>query len=279
MATTKFRALETRPAGHVFYVPKEARLAEDTKNRRHLLLHDCPDADTEVALATLVHLTTRETERIAHKAPFHRLLTPELQPSDPGAEGSFVNATRLVFRDVRKLTDSVGRASPADIRSTRRAVADALGMGPPSPVRGRAESVRGRLAQVSGVLQKHTGFAFGVVLTNHAYSAERRFQAIVPVVDLRKLLLDDETPDDFAPEETDVRPGNKPWCGRLPRSWAEPLIDTARLVTMTEEWRRSGDKKAWLPRQITILDVSVDDETLREIESAVSRRLGLDATG
>jgi hypothetical protein len=274
MATRKFRALETRPAGHVFYVPREARLAEDTKDRRHLLLHDCPDSDTEVVLATLAHLTTRETERIAHRAPFHRLVTPELQPG-PKAEGSFVNAARLVFRDVRKLTHSVGQASPGDVRESRRVVADALEIGSPTPPTGLAGSVRGRLARVSGVLQKYAGFAFGIILTNHVYSTERRFQAIVPVVDLRTFLLEDETPDDFVQEETDVRPGNRVWCGELPSSWAEPVVDTVRLVTMSEEWKKSRDRNAWLPGQITVLDVGVDAETLREIERAVSRRLGL----
>lgn len=258
------------------YVPKEARLAEDTKSRRHLLLHDCTDSRTEVVLATLAHLTTKQTERKAHKAPFHRLATPELQPADPKAEGSFVNGARLVFRDVRKLIDSVGEASPGDVRASRHVVADALGIGAPAPLAGFTGGVRGRLARVSGVLQKYAGFAFGVILTNHLYSAERRFQALVPVIDLRTFLLDDETTEDFVQEDTDVRPGSRAWCGKLPRSWSEPLIDTVRLVTMSEEWKKSTNRSAWLPKQIDVLDVGVDADTLREIESAISRRLGLD---
>ena len=249
-------------------------MAEDTKNRRHLLLHDAADDGTAAVLATLVHLTTKDTERRAHKAPFYRLTTPALQPPDSEPRGSFVNGPRLVFRDVRKLIDSVGEASSNDVEGARRAVADALGI-TRQPT--HQESVRGRIAQIAGTLQKDTGFAFGVVLTNHVYSAERRFQAIVPIIDLQVLLRDGETPDDFVPDETDVLPGNRPWCAKLPKSWAEPLIDTARLVTLTEEWQQGRNRNAWLPKQITILDRSVDGETLREIESTLARRLGLTA--
>lgn len=275
MGNRKLRPGQTRTAGQVFYVPKEARLAEDTKNRRHLLLHDAADDGTAAVLATLVHLTTQDTERRAHKAPFYRLTTPALQPLDPKAEGSFVNGPRLVFRDVRKLIDPVGEASREDVEGARRAVAGALGITrqPAHP-----GSVRGRVARVTGTLQKDTGFAFGVVLTNPAYSAERRFQAIVPIIDLQLLLRDDETRDDFVPDETDLLPGNRPWCATLPKSWTEPLIDTARLVTLTEEWKHSHSRNAWLPKQITILDQRVDDETLREIESTLARRLGLDCS-
>lgn len=276
MGKRKLKPGQARTAGQVFYVPKEARLAEDTKNRRHLLLHDATDDGTAAVLATLVHLTTKDTERQAHRAPFYRLTTPALQPPDLQAKGSFVNGPRLVFRDVRKLIDPVGEASREDMAGARRAVADALGITrqPAHP-----ESVRGRIAQVAGTLQKDTGFAFGVVLTNPVYSAARRFQAIVPIIDLQLLLRDDETRDDFVPDETDVRPGNRAWCAKLPKSWTEPLIDTARLVTLTEEWKQSRNKSAWLPKQITILDQSVDDETLREIESVLAGRLGLSADG
>jgi hypothetical protein len=274
MGKRKFKPGEARTAGHVFYVPREARLAEDTKNRRHLLLHDATEDGTAGVLTTLVHLTTKDTEYRAHKAPFYRLATPELQPPDPKAKGSFVNAPRLVFRDVRKLVDSVGEASRDDMEGVRRAVADALGITPQPDAPG---SVRGRVARVTGTLQRYTGFAFGVVLTNPAYSAERRFQAIVPVIDLQLLLRDDETPDAFVPDETDVRPGKRPWCGNLPKSWTEPLIDTARLATLTEEWKRGRNKSAWLPKQITVLDHSVDEETLREIELELAGRLGLSA--
>jgi hypothetical protein len=274
MGTRKFKPGQTRTAGHVFYVPKEARLAEDTKNRRHLLLHDASDEGTAAVLATLVHLTTKDTEHRAHHAPFYRLTAPALQRSDPKAQGSYVNAPRLVFRDVRKLIDAVGEASNDDMEGARRAVADALGITrqPPHP-----ESVRGRIAQVAGTLQKDTGFAFGVVLTNPAYSAERRFQAMVPIIDLQVLLREDEIRGDFVPDDTDVLPGNRAWCARLPKSWTEPLIDTVRLVTLTEEWKQSRNKNAWLPKQITILDQSVDDETLHEIESRLAQRLGLRA--
>lgn len=274
MGKRKFKPGETRTTGQVFYVPKEARLAEDTKNRRHLLLHDAADDGTAGALATLVHLTTKDTEHQAHKAPFYRLTTPALQPPDPKAKGSFVNGPRLVFRGVHKLIDSVAEASRGDVDGVRRAVADALGI---TPLRADPGSVRGRIAQVTGTLQKHTGFAFGVVLTSPAYSAERRFQAIVPIIDLQLLLWDDETRDDFVPDETDVLPGDRPWCATLPKSWAEPLIDTVRLVTLTEEWKRGRNRNAWLPKQITILDQGVDDETLRYIELAVAKRLGLNA--
>ncbi|HST63322.1 MAG TPA: hypothetical protein VLK84_31720 [Longimicrobium sp.] len=281
MGTRKFKPSETRPAGHVFYVPKEARLAEDTKDRRHLLLHDCTGDGSAgaVTLATMVHLTTKETERTAHRAPFYRLRTATLQPPDPGATGSFVNAPRLIFRAAHKLIDSVGEASPEDMEGTRRAVADALGIGSQPRGEGPSGSVRGRIARVAGALQKDTGFSFGVIVTNHAYSSERRFQAIVPMIDLRMLLRDDETPSDFILEETDVRPGDRPWRAALPKSWAEPLIDTVRLVTMTEEWRKAASQNAWLPRQTTILDASVDDQTLHAIEVALARRLGLSASG
>lgn len=276
MGKRKLKPGQTRTAGQVFYVPKEARLAEDTKNRRHLLLHDATDDGTAAVLATLVHLTTQDPEHRAHKAPFYRLTTQALQPPDPTAKGSFVNGPRLVFRDVRRLVDSIGEASREDMEGVRRAVANALGM-TRQPV--HPGSVRGRIAQVTGTLQKDTGFAFGVVLTNHTYSAERRFQAIVPIIDLQLLLRDGETPADFVPDETDVLPGNRPWCAKLPKSWTEPLIDTARLVTLTEAWKQGRNKNAWLPKQITILDQSVDDETLREIESVLAGRLGLSADG
>ncbi|HEU0052280.1 MAG TPA: hypothetical protein VFQ39_03840 [Longimicrobium sp.] len=220
-------------------------------------------------------MTTQTTERDVFGAPFYQVRTPALRPTRPGQPGSFVNGARLVYRDLRKLGAPGGRVFHSDLLGGRDAVRDALGIGTGLPTPETPGSVRGRLARITPEVGRRAGFEFAVVLTAHSYSAQRRFQVVAPVVDLAELLYEDESVEDFDPEPGDILPGTHRWCSVFPHDWATPLIDTIRLVTLSEAWTQSKRRERWLPGQLRVLGIGIDAETLAAVEGAIAERFGL----
>lgn len=258
-----FSGTEVRPAGHIFFIPAEERLGDDPKNRPHFLLNRCDPAADPYVLGTLAHMSTKATEIVEYGCAGHEI-ADAAYATGIGRDGSFVIATRLLPRLAADL-DRSRYSAVGEVRSVRRSVLQALAIGegvmPPS-----SGSVRGRLVRV---LDERAGFGFGLVLTAHKYSAWRRYQLVVPLID--RVVEGEDGAEEIELTRWDVAPERKSWFGNLPL--VEPIIDTAGLLSLTEDWRKSRDPRTWLHRQIEVTDVMIDTATLAEVEARIAERL------
>jgi len=265
---TTFRPWDTRPAGHIFFIPPAERPDEDVKSRPHFLLHRSTPDPGRFALATLAHMTTKRTEGEQFGAPVHELRADGV--ARPDQEGFFVNGARLLPRDPRRLSRSAFVAAD-EVRAVRETVGSAIGIGEGVAV-GDSRSIRGRLVRVAPRTARKAGFEYAFVLTQHAYSAQRRWQVLVPVIDM--VVDGDDGPEELIPSDGDVVPEAAPWWKALP--FEQPMIETAALTTLSEEWRKSRHSDRWLKRQIAVVTRhSIDLATLERVEAAIISRLHL----
>ena len=260
---SSFSATETRPGGHIFFIPAAERPTDDTKNRPHYLVNRCDPARDPYVLATLAHMSTKGTEIHEYGCAGHEIVDP-MQLKGNGRDGNFVVTARLLPRSASKLTRSHLSATDS-VRSVRTSVLQALGVGEGVGPEGSG-SVRGRLVRV---MDGRAGFEHGFILTAHEYSSQRRFQAIVPVID--RVSEDGLEELDLTP--WDVLPERQPWFDQLPCT--EPMLETAGLVSLTEEWKKSRDPRKWLKKQVQVTNVVIDAPTLAAVESKIGDRLRL----
>lgn len=260
---TRFQAGAVRPAGHIFIIPAAERLTDDVKNRPHFLANRCDPWKDPNGLATLAHMSTKNTESVQYGCPSHEIIDrTSLERADQ--DGSFVVAARLIPQLPDRLR--VSRFSAVDeVRSVRAAILRAI-----APGEGTAEpgSVRGRLVRV---LDRQADFPFGVLITEARYSAKRRYQIVVPIID--RVADGDAGPELLEPTRWDVIPAPQAWVKKLPV--AQPMLDTAALISLTERWQRSRDRRMWLKKQIQVLDEAVDAATLTAIQARIGERLRL----
>lgn len=267
-----FRPGDTRPAGYVFPVPAKSRHLRDNKpSRPFLLLTRSGGLD----LAALALMTTKSTEG-SYGATLYEFADRRGKQSLPGQERSFVDLSSLIFRRADRLEVSE-QIHARHMNAVRTKLKAALGIGAGTGPGGVGTSIRGHLVRLSRRIADLYEFQFGVVLTEHEYSAARRLQVLVPVVDAGTFLVGGETVADFAPEPGDVLPpSSAPWVGQLPPSWILPVVDTVRLASFSEKWEASPRRETWLEEQIEhVFPIAVDAWTLAMIESAVTSRLCL----
>jgi hypothetical protein len=176
---------------------------------------------------------------------------------DPARTGGFVIAARLLASDPDRLVQ--------DVRSVRRVVLEAIGLGE-GVANAAGRSVRGRLARIHDA---RVGMRYGCVVTRHAYSASRRYQVIVPIFD--RIVHGPEGPRLLEPMRWDVVPVRQPWWSALPLE--QPMLDTAGLISLSELWRKSSDPRSWLKPQIEIIDALIDAATLAAVEAKIAERL------
>lgn len=261
---TRFLIGATRPAGHIFYIPASERPTDDPKNRPHFLVNRCEPGLDPLAVATLAHMSTKATEHAQYGSPFHQLVNPAGRTS-PDQEGNYVIAARVLPRDPGSLVFSAMSAVDA-VRPVRAAVLSAAGLGEGVAAPGKT-SVRGRLVRV---LDPDVHAEYGCVLTCHAYSASRRYQMIVPIID--RFVKGPDGPEILEPIRWDVVPARCPWWDALP--FTMPMLDTAELTSLSEGWRRSSSNRGgWLKPQIELLDAVVDEATLAAVEAKIVERL------
>lgn len=173
-------------------------------------------------------------------------------------------ASRLIPRSVSRLTRSQLSATDS-VRSVRSSVLQAVGVGEGVATLGSG-SVRGSLVRV---LDREAGFAYGVVITAHEYSRQRRFQIVVPIIDR----VSEDGLEELELTRWDVLPERRAWFDHVP--CAEPLLDTAGLVSLTEAWKKSRDPRKWLRKQIEVTEAVSDAPTLAAVESRIGERLRL----
>lgn len=265
-----FRQTDDRPAGHVFSLPPQARLGDDPKHRPHFLIQRC----SATALATLVHMTTKPSESVGYGAPAYEIAECSRRLKYAGQLGCFVSPVRLLFAEALDLTRSEASYT-ASVAAVRRVTSAALGIG--TGLAGPGEnSVRGNLAVLSQDVADRFGFDHSLVVTQHVYSRQRRWQLVVPMVDIRHLMPKGVETREFVPEPWDVVPEHGEWWNVLPPEWVQPVFDTARLTSFSERWEKGYDQSRWLKAQIgRILPLKIDPITLRRIEVALVERLGL----
>jgi hypothetical protein len=258
-----FREAEIRPAGHIFFIPGEERLGDDPKNRPHFLVNRCDLAANAYVLGTLAHMSTKATEIVEYGCSGHEIAGVPYA-TGRGGDGSFVIAARL-FPRLAAYLDRSRYSAVDEVRGVRRSVLQALAIGEGvMPL--KSGSVRGRIVRV---LDDRADFDFGFVLTEHEYSAQRRYQIVVPIID--RIVEGEDGTEEIELTRWDLTPERKPWFGNLPL--VEPIIETAGLLSLTEGWRKSRDPRTWLRRQIEVMDVMIDAATLAEVEARIAERL------
>jgi len=258
---SSFSGSETRPAGHIFFIPGDERPGDDTKNRPHFLVNRCDPASDPFVLATLAHMTTKGTEIFEYGSSGYELSDPK-RGTGHGGDGQFVVASRLIPRAVSRLTRSHLSATDA-VRHVRSRVLQAAGVGQGVAAPGSG-SVRGNLVRV---FDPRAGFGHGIIVTAHEYSRRRRFQIIVPVIDRVR----EDGLEELEVTRWDVLPESRAWPHHPPI--VEPVLDTAGLISLTEEWEASRDPRTWLRKQIEVTNLVIDAATLAGIDPRIGERL------
>ena len=267
-----FERGDARPAGHMFVVPAPLVHFGDRKPKRpFLLLARC----TEGAIGNLALMTTKATERL-YGATLLEFTDQRGKLGFPDQESSYVNLSALTFYPASGLNQSI-RSYARLMPVVRAALKTALGIGTGLGTGAPGESLRGFIVRLSNEMAGTFGFIFAIVVTEHRYSAGRRKQAVVPIVDATAFLTNSETLDDFRQEPGDVLPSKSAgWLRQLPGRWTMPVVDTARLTSFSHGWRHGPRPETWLEAQIEhVYDVPVDVTTLVAIESALTARLKL----
>jgi hypothetical protein len=246
-------------------IPPGGRVTDDPKSRPHFLANRCDPASDPDGLATLAHMSTRNTEAARYGCPSHEIVPREVsrQPHHPR---SFVVAARLVPQLPDQLQASLASAF-RDVEGVRAAILRAIAPG--DAMKQPPGSVRGRLVRV---LDSRADFRYGVLVTEGRYSAQRRYQLVVPVID--RVVTGVSGPEILEPVRWDVQPRRAyAWMKSIPLQ--QPMFDTAGLIALTEPWRHGSDRRTWLARQIEVLDVAVDADTLSAILARIIERLQL----
>jgi hypothetical protein len=259
----RFHPGAVRPAGHIFFIPAAERVTDDTKNRPHFLANRCDPAADPDGLATLAHMSTRNTECIQYGCSCHPISNSRLKRADQ--DGNFVVAARLVPELPENLKVS-GMSAVDEVPSLRAAVMRAIASGD-ERTRPAPEGVRGRLVRV---LDRKADFRYGVVVTEGKYSAQRRYQVVVPIID--RVVDGDDGPELLEPTRWDVVPAAQAWTRTLPLE--QPMLDTAGTISLTERWQK-GNRRAWLRKQLEVLEGRVDAATLADVEARIVERLRL----
>jgi hypothetical protein len=176
MAREAGRAQRIRP-GHVFWLPRGATWLNRDKPRPFAT------AAASHGDVTLVYGSTQRTERQAGAACM------EVPPHPTGVNRNGLRMPTLFYPGTLILSST--RVLPAhsgilgrSLDAMRAALRVALGIGQgactkPGVIAG---SRRGRIVELGPAVASHLNTALAIVLTEHAYSAESRYQAILPIL-------------------------------------------------------------------------------------------------
>lgn len=122
----RFHPGAVRPAGHIFFMPAAERVTDDTKNRPHFLANRCDPAADPDGLATLAHMSIRNTECVQYGCSCHRIF--DSRPRRADQDGNYVVAARLVPELPENLKVS-GMSAVDEVPSVRAAVMRAIAWG------------------------------------------------------------------------------------------------------------------------------------------------------
>lgn len=251
-----------RPAGHVFTLPHHRVPSSDVKDRGYVLLHRCAPP----AVATLAYRSSKSTERDQFGSPTVVLSESLMSPSARSYErrnvkGAFnhslIYPTRLVSWPSSDLVRSSQTVTTL-LRSIRNTTAIALGMGTGTH-RAAGHGHRGKLLRLTDTGTRLFPFRWGVVLTEPRYSAELRWQVVVPLFRSASKPL----PYNVRVDNPDG-PGSRSadWLTAINPTWTEAVLSCALVCSVSH-----------LDGHVDQIDAAtVDDATLVAIERELTSR-------
>lgn len=228
--------------GNVFWFPAGATWLNQSKPRPFVLAATIEDP----APATLVYGSTQRTESSAGAASI------EVAPVRDGLNRNGLYSKTYFYPAVLALMDAgalpkavgfLGRSLPALRTALRTALGIGRGscLGPASP----AGSRRGRLVVLTRPAARQVGSPIAVILTEPAYSRERRYQIIVPVLPEPR----------GQPGRYDLAVSERTWFGVFNRPVKSTLVPTGLTVSI---WHLQA-----VARETPYV---IDDDTLAEID-------------
>ncbi|HET7464765.1 MAG TPA: hypothetical protein VFJ82_26215 [Longimicrobium sp.] len=246
------RKLDGFRPGHIFMLQPGATWLNQDKPRPYVLVTPCDLARR----GTLVYGSTRQTERAAAASSI------EVAPRALGVNANGLLARTFFYPGVLfptrydALPPHIGNLGTA-MEALRHALAYALGIGsgtclsPDAPARSR----RGRIVLLDPVFESAFDTRFAVVLTQHQYSSEQRYQAIVPIL----------RGDGAVVASNIVRVQRQPWLSIFPKPTASALL-VAPVI-----------QSVWHPEHIAAeTQFVVDEGSLHALEERLCAMLAIE---
>jgi hypothetical protein len=228
-----------RRIGEVWFLPPQLEEGGDDKPRRHVLL--TPSEEKQGGL--FAYATTRTTETRFGAASLY--VDPATSPASGFTRPTYVHPARLVLATSDDFMRRTGRLE--EVQPLRSVLRVALGLGT-----GRAdadsESWRGKIVRLTQFFREKIGYLFAVVLTEHTYSAQKRYQIIVPLDDLAR----------FRPVKGDLVVRNGTWF----RDVSPSLLGVIAAVDEIQSAYHRDHIQAWT-------GAVIDAAALEAIEAAV----------
>jgi hypothetical protein len=263
----QFDARSDRPVGHVFILPHDRVPSSDAKDRGYVLLNRC--APPEVA--TLAFRSSKSTERDQFGAPAASLAAaPSVLPvvrlrrggaDDRVAESdSLLYPTRLVSWPSADLVRSSQTVTTL-LRTIRQTTWIALGMRTGTHV-SAGLGHRGKLLRLSDRGNRVLPFRWGVILTDPQYSAEQRWQVVVPIFrSVSTPLPNDVRIGDQADRES---PAPR-WLSAINPGWGGAVLSCALICSVSH-----------LDGHVDRLDAAtIDQDMLAAVEAQLAIRFNL----
>ncbi|HEX8830149.1 MAG TPA: hypothetical protein VF705_03230 [Longimicrobium sp.] len=203
--------LDAFRAGQVFVLERDATWLNADKPRPFVLATDCAPN----LFGTLIYGSTQKTERAASAA------CVEVLPRPFGVNANGLRARTLFYPGVllttrHDLLPAHAGTLHAAMDDLRQGLRSALGIGagtimvPGAP----AGSHRGRIVFLHPVLGVELRTRYAVLLTEHRYSSEKRYQVIVPIFRGDGVRADPDV----------VRVGRQPWFTVFPQPTSTALL-------------------------------------------------------
>jgi hypothetical protein len=236
--------------GEVWFLPPQAEEGGDDKPRRHVLLTSLDEDEGGV----FAYASTQRTE-----AAFGATYLP-IDPAVAAGHGTgFTKLTRVypsrlvpaAAEDFLRMTGRINEEMPR----LRVLLREALGIGTGTALDGTSgASWRGMVVRLSLVRRRSTGYEFGIVLTEHRYSARRRYQIIVPMENLAE----------FQPVKGDVVIADQVWCRTVSPVMAGAILAVGDIQSVFHQ----TDIESWT-------GATIEGSQLAELEAAIMRMFAL----
>jgi hypothetical protein len=263
----QFDARSDRPAGHVFILPHDRVPSTDAKDRGYVLLNRCAPPTP----GTLAYRSSKPMERDQFGAPAASLAAaPSVLPVTRRRHGdrasgsdSLLYPTRLVSWPSADLVRSSQTVTTL-LRSIRQTTSLALGMGTGTHTSTRLGH-RGKLLRLSDGGSRILPFRWGVILTEPKYSAEERWQVVVPI--FRRVHT--PLPNDVRiGDQADREPPAPKWLSAINPAWGGAVLSCALICSVSH-----------LDGHVDRIDAAtVDADTLTALEAEFARRFNLPGT-
>lgn len=258
--------------GEVYYLPPEEGSHDKDDPRPHVVISPAGQNDV---LVTVAYISTRRLQAERFGAPHVYVDGAGPLFSLTGLNrSSYIYPSRLAVCYAEDLPECAGKIidelSPLLDEVVPAAVGLARGVSAPRTRgrgrrgRGRGPARRGQIALFSRKYRQVIDTAFGLVVTEPAYSRQRQVQNIVPIFDAQKY---DEVPPAFAvrPPSGGTRSAHA-WMHQLGKIRA-PLF-MVQLVQSAYEGSRTEE-----PEIVGYLPQAVDDATMQRVDEALCARL------